>query len=140
MSKLYFVWEFQISVWILKYTWHVYYWQTIIYSLQYCSWFYVWKSDLFRVKQKSPSPNVLIEKILVFIFTSGAIIDLPISSHKKAYSTLVSPAPYSWSGSDSRGMNKFHSPAALATAYQSKINTLLHRLFCWSFDCIKLSR
>ena len=61
--------------------------------------------------------NFVIDKTPILSqLTSGAKSDLPISSHKNAYSTLVSPAPYFTSGSHSSGINKFHSPASLALA------------------------
>lgn len=48
---------------------------------------------------------------LRWLHTSGPYTDLPITSHKYAYSTLVSPAPYLTLGSASRGMNRFQRPA-----------------------------
>ena len=39
--------------------------------------------------------------------TSGARLDLPMTSHSDAYSRFVSPAPWSLSG-----RNRFHRPAA----------------------------
>ena len=45
--------------------------------------------------------------------TSGAIEERPVISARGAYSTLVRPAPYSWSG-----RNKFHRPAARALAFK----------------------
>lgn len=46
--------------------------------------------------------------------TSGAYRDMPMSSHRCPYSTLVSPAPYFLSGSASKGRKRFQSPSALA--------------------------
>src|SRR5690606_32493805 len=46
--------------------------------------------------------------------TSGAILDLPIISHKNAYSKFVSPAPYLRSVK-----NKFHSPCDFAFFFKS---------------------
>lgn len=40
-----------------------------------------------------------------------------MSSHKCVYSTLVSPAPYFFSGSVSKGRKRFQSPSALAFSY-----------------------
>ena len=52
------------------------------------------------------------------VLTSGAMGHLPISSHRNAYSTLVSPAPYLRSGSLSSGTNMFHNPSCLALTYR----------------------
>src|ERR1017187_7034620 len=48
--------------------------------------------------------------------TSGAIEERPVISARGAYSTLVRPTPYSWSG-----RNRFHKPAARALAFKVSI-------------------
>lgn len=57
------------------------------------------------------------------VLTSGAYMDFPICSHKKAYSTLLNPAPYLTSGSVSRGINRFHNPAERAFCCETRIKT-----------------
>lgn len=45
---------------------------------------------------------------------------MPMSSHRWAYSTLVSPAPYFFSGSVSKGRKRFQSPSVLAFSCHGK--------------------
>lgn len=59
--------------------------------------------------------------------TSGAYRDVPMTSQKCAYSTLVSPAPYFFSGSVSTGRKTFQSPSALAFSYHRKKKSGIHR-------------
>ena len=49
-----------------------------------------------------------------------------MTSHKCAYSMLVSPAPYFFLGSVSRGRKRFQSPSALAFSCHGKKKLGIH--------------
>lgn len=70
-------------------------------------------------------------------YTSGAYRDMPMTSHRCAYSTLVSPAPYFFSGSVSKGRKRFQSPSALAFPWQGKKESHNHWILSLKQNNIK---